>query len=56
MNKKSICIGLGVGMMVCGMSALAMKPRKKCRMKKAVGKALIAMGDVVDSVSDALGI
>lgn len=55
MNNKNLCIGVGLGMVILGMSALAMRPKKKCRMKKAVAKALLAMGEVVDSISDALG-
>lgn len=55
MNKKNFCIGMGIGMILCGCAAIVMKPKKKCRMKTAVGKALKAMGEVVDSISDALG-
>ena len=55
MNDKKLCIGVGLGMVLFGMSALVMRPKKKCRMKKAVAKALLAMSEVVDSISDALG-
>lgn len=56
MNNKNICIGLGTGLVLIGVGAMVMHPKKKCRVKKAVGKAMLALGEVVDTVSGALGL
>ena len=55
MNKKNMILGIGMGLAVGGLTALAMKPRKRS-MKTTVGKTLKTMSDVVESVSDALGL
>ena len=54
MEKKNIMLGLGMGLVIGGLTAMAMKPRKRS-MKTTVGKTLKTMSDVVESVSDALG-
>lgn len=55
MNKKNFYVGVGMGLLACGCAAMAMKPKKKRCMKSAVGKALKTMGEVADSISDAMG-
>ena len=54
MNKKNFLIGMGMGLTVGGVIAMATRPRKRC-MKSAVGKTLKTMGEVADSISDSLG-
>ena len=55
MNKKNFCIGMGMGLMIGGISAMVMQPKKKRCMKSMVGRTLRSMGDVADSVSDIIG-
>ncbi len=52
-NKKNLYVGMGMGMAVAGCAAMLMRPRKR-RLKKTVGKALLSMSDLVDSISDSL--
>ena len=54
MNKKNFLIGMGMGLTVGGVIAMATRPKKRC-MKSAVGKTLKTMGEVADSISDSLG-
>ena len=54
LNKKNILIGMGMGLTVGGVIAMATRPKKRC-MKSAVGKTLKTMGEVADSISDSLG-
>ena len=55
MDRKNILLGIGMGLAVGGITAVAMKPRKRS-MKTTVGRTLKTMSDVVESVSDALGL
>ncbi len=55
MDKKNILLGVGMGLAVGGLTAMAMKPKKRS-MKTTVGKTLKTMSDVVESVSGALGL
>ena len=55
MDKKNVILGIGMGLAVGGLTAMAMKPKKRS-MKTTVGKTLKTMSDVVESVSDALGL
>ena len=55
MNKKSFYMGMGMGVVVGGISAMAMRPKKSKGMKSMVGKTLRSMGEVADSVSDIMG-
>ena len=54
MNKKNFLIGMGMGLTVGGVIAMATRPKKRC-MKSAVGKTLKTMGEVADSISESLG-
>ena len=55
MNRKALYVGMGLGAAACGAAVIAMHPRKKHKMKSAMGKALKTMGDVADSISDSMG-
>ena len=55
MDRKNILLGIGMGLAVGGITAVAMKPRKRS-MKTTIGRTLKTMSDVVESVSDALGL
>ena len=55
MNKKNFYVGMGMGLLVGGISAMAMRPKKQRCMKSMVGRTLRSMGEVADSVSDIMG-
>ena len=55
MNKKNFYIGMGMGLLVGGISAMAMRPKKNRSARSVVGRTLRTMGDVADSVSDIMG-
>lgn len=55
MNKRNFYMGMGMGIVVGSISAMAMRPRKKKGMSSMAGKTLKAMGEVADSVSDIMG-
>ena len=52
-SKKNLYVGIGMGVAACGCAALIMKPKKR-RIKSAVGKALLSMSELADSVSDTI--
>ncbi len=52
-SKKNLYVGIGVGVAACAGAALIMKPKKR-RIKSAVGKALLSMSELADSVSDSI--
>ena len=54
MSKSNFYLGMGMGLVVGGMAACMMKPKKRC-MKSAVGKTLKAMGEIADSISSSMG-
>ncbi|MGI5976175.1 MAG: hypothetical protein ACOX68_00570 [Candidatus Limivicinus sp.] len=54
MNKKNFLIGMGLGLVVGGCTACAVK-HKKHSMKNALGKTFKNLSDVADSVSNMLG-
>lgn len=55
MNKKTFYMGMGMGLIVGGVSAMAMRPKKNRSMKSMLGRTLHSMGEVADSVSDIMG-
>jgi len=55
MNKKNFYIGMGMGLLVGGVSAMAMRPKRQRVVKSMVGRTLRTMGDVADSVSGIMG-
>ena len=54
MTARNFFVGMGMGLLVGGTTALLVKPKKKS-VKKSVGKTIRAMGEVADSVSSAMG-
>ena len=55
MQSKTFLKGLGIGM-AAGMAVALMAVPKKKGGKSMAGKAIKALGDIVDNVSDALGL
>ena len=55
MNKKNFYMGMGMGIVVGSLSALAMRPKRNKGMKSMVGRTLRGLGEVADSVSDIMG-
>ena len=53
MNMKNFYFGMGMGLMV-GSAAVAMMRPKKHGMKSIMGKTLKTMGEVADSISEAM--
>ena len=54
MKKRNFYVGMGMGLIVGGVAAMVMRPKKAC-MKSALGRTLKTLGEVADSVSDAMG-
>ena len=52
-EKSNFLIGVGVGMVAGGFVGMKIMP-KKHSMKSTIGKTLSSIGDVIDSVSDAI--
>lgn len=55
MHKTNFLVGMGIGMAVGGCAGAIMKPGKK-GPKNVVGKTLKTMGNVVDAVSESMGL
>lgn len=55
MNKKNFYVGMGMGLLVGSCAALAVHPKKQHCVKSVLGKTLKTMGEIADSVSDAMG-
>lgn len=55
MNKKNFCVGLGIGLLAWSFAMMALKPRKKCCAKSALGRALKALSQAADSITDSMG-
>lgn len=53
MNKMTFVKGMGLGIVVGSAVGMVLVPKKK---KSAVGKALRAMGDVVEGITDTIGL
>ena len=51
-GKRNFLIGMGLGMLAGGAAGIAMMPKK--RRKNELGKALSSIGDVIESVTDAI--
>ncbi len=54
MNKRNFYVGMGLGMLVGSSAALAMHRKKHCA-KSVMGRTLKTMGEVAESISDAMG-
>lgn len=53
MNKMTFVKGIGLGIVVGSAMGMALAPKKK---KSAIGKALRSMGDVVEGITDTIGL
>ena len=51
MNRKNFYAGLGVGVAVCTLGTLVMRPKKR-RTRCAVSKALMSMSELADSINN----
>jgi len=54
MKKSNFLIGMGIGVAVGSAFGISMMPKK--RSKNIVSKTLKTMGEVVDAVSDSMGL
>lgn len=52
MNKMTFVKGMGLGVVVGSVIGMVASPKKK---KSSVGKAIKTMGDVVESITDSIG-
>ena len=55
MKKNNFYIGMGMGLVVGSCAGLAMGNKKQPRAKSALGRTLKNVGEVVDSISGAMG-
>ena len=55
MHKTNFFIGMGIGAALGGAVGLSMMSKKK-NPKNIVGRTLKTMGEVVDAVSDSMGL
>ena len=55
MTKMSFAKGIGLGLLVGSAVAVAI-PHRKHSHKRTIGKALRTVGEVIENVSDAIGI
>ncbi len=53
MNKTTFVKGMGLGLVVGSAVGMVFSPKKK---KSAIGKALRSMGDVVEGITDTIGL
>ena len=54
MHKTNFLIGMGIGVALGSAVGISMMPKKGA--KNIVGKTLKTMGEVVDAVSDSMGL
>ena len=54
MNKRNFYVGMGMGLIVGGAAAMAMRSRKNTP-KSVLGRTLKTIGEVSDSISDIMG-
>lgn len=54
MNNKQFFKGIGLGMVTGAAIGMALAPRPKS-MKSAAGKAIKAVGDVVENIAENIG-
>lgn len=55
MNKSNFYVGMGMGLVVGSCAGLAMRGKKHPCAKNALGRTLKNVGEVVDSISGAMG-
>lgn len=57
MNNTTFLRGIGIGVAVGAAMGIAMTPRRQSMLKKsAAGKAIRAAADVMDQITDAMGL
>ncbi len=54
MNKRNFYVGMGMGLIVGGAAAVAMRSRRNSP-KSVLGRTLKTIGEVSDSISDIMG-
>ena len=55
MSKSNFYIGMGMGLVVGSCAGLAMRGKQQHCAKNALGRTLKNVGEVVDSISGAMG-
>ena len=55
MRKSNFYLGMGMGLVVGSCAGLAMRGKKQPSPKNALGRTLKGVGEVVDSISGAMG-
>ena len=55
MKEHNFVKGMGLGMIAGTALGVAMAPKKKTSMKKAAGKAMKTVGQVMENISDEMG-
>ena len=55
MKEHEFAKGMTMGVMAGAALGMVMAPRKKTNMKKAAGKAMKTMGQVMENFSDEMG-
>ena len=53
--SRNFYVGMGMGLMVGSIAAMAMRP-KKSGVKSVAGRTLKTMGEVADAVTELLGL
>ena len=54
MEQHHFLKGMGLGMAAGAALAMAVAPRKKSNLKKAAGRAIKTVGEVVENISEAI--
>lgn len=55
MKQHSFAKGMGLGMLAGTAMGMVVAPKKKTNMKKAAGKAMKAVGQAMEDISDSMG-
>ena len=55
MNSMDFIKGMGIGLVAGAVVGMAVTPKKK-NMKSVTGKALKTAGEIVENISDAIGL
>ncbi len=55
MRKTNFYVGMGMGLVVGGCAGLAMRGKKQPNAKNPLGRTLKNVGEVIDSISGAMG-
>jgi len=53
MKKNTFYVGMGMGLLVGGAAAMTIRAKRNCP-KSILGRALKTIGEVADSISDAM--